>query len=93
MTPPTVNAYYNPTKNEMVLPAGILQAPFYSRSYPKYFFLSAFSDVILIYVAFLIQSLVHCSELQLYYLHRLPQESFVVCRLKFVTDLDQSKSF
>uniref|UniRef100_A0A8C7W6J6 Endothelin-converting enzyme 1 n=1 Tax=Oncorhynchus mykiss TaxID=8022 RepID=A0A8C7W6J6_ONCMY len=29
MTPPTVNAYYNPTKNEMVLPAGILQAPFY----------------------------------------------------------------
>uniref|UniRef100_A0A1A7W7T2 Endothelin-converting enzyme 1 n=1 Tax=Iconisemion striatum TaxID=60296 RepID=A0A1A7W7T2_9TELE len=35
MTPPTVNAYYNPTKNEMVLPAGILQAPFYSRSYPK----------------------------------------------------------
>ncbi|KAM7401727.1 hypothetical protein PAMP_017022 [Pampus punctatissimus] len=35
MTPPTVNAYYNPTKNEMVLPAGILQAPFYSRSWPK----------------------------------------------------------
>uniref|UniRef100_A0A8C7KED7 Endothelin-converting enzyme 1 n=1 Tax=Oncorhynchus kisutch TaxID=8019 RepID=A0A8C7KED7_ONCKI len=33
MTPPTVNAYYNPTKNEMVLPAGILQAPFYSRSW------------------------------------------------------------
>uniref|UniRef100_A0A673CIB2 Endothelin-converting enzyme 1 n=1 Tax=Sphaeramia orbicularis TaxID=375764 RepID=A0A673CIB2_9TELE len=35
MTPPTVNAYYNPTKNEMVFPAGILQAPFYSRSWPK----------------------------------------------------------
>ncbi|XP_053724409.1 endothelin-converting enzyme 1 isoform X1 [Synchiropus splendidus] len=35
MTPPTVNAYYNPTKNEMVLPAGILQTPFYSRSWPK----------------------------------------------------------
>ncbi|KAE8298237.1 Endothelin-converting enzyme 1 [Larimichthys crocea] len=35
MTPPTVNAYYNPTKNEMVLPAGILQAPFYRRSWPK----------------------------------------------------------
>lgn len=35
MTPPTVNAYYNPTKNEMVLPAGILQAPFYSRMWPK----------------------------------------------------------
>lgn len=35
MTPPTVNAYYNPTKNDMVLPAGILQAPFYSRPWPK----------------------------------------------------------
>ncbi|KAJ8391177.1 hypothetical protein AAFF_G00096060 [Aldrovandia affinis] len=35
MTPPTVNAYYNPTKNEMVFPAGILQAPFYSTTWPK----------------------------------------------------------
>lgn len=35
MTPATVNAYYNPTKNEMVLPAGIFQAPFYSHSWPK----------------------------------------------------------
>ncbi|KAJ8360466.1 hypothetical protein SKAU_G00169910 [Synaphobranchus kaupii] len=35
MTPPTVNAYYNPTKNEMVFPAGILQAPFYSTAWPK----------------------------------------------------------
>ncbi|XP_053308030.1 endothelin-converting enzyme 1 isoform X1 [Spea bombifrons] len=32
MTPPTVNAYYSPTKNEIVFPAGILQAPFYSSS-------------------------------------------------------------
>jgi endothelin-converting enzyme/putative endopeptidase len=31
MTPPTVNAYYEPTMNEMVFPAGILQAPFYGR--------------------------------------------------------------
>jgi len=30
MTPPTVNAYYNPPKNEMVFPAGILQPPFYN---------------------------------------------------------------
>jgi putative endopeptidase len=27
MTPPTSNAYYNPLKNEIVFPAGILQAP------------------------------------------------------------------
>ncbi|SYV90525.1 Neutral endopeptidase, partial [Metamycoplasma alkalescens] len=31
MTPAIVNAYYNPTKNIIVFPAGILQAPFYSK--------------------------------------------------------------
>uniref|UniRef100_A0A8C5Q5W5 Endothelin-converting enzyme 1 n=1 Tax=Leptobrachium leishanense TaxID=445787 RepID=A0A8C5Q5W5_9ANUR len=34
MTPPTVNAYYSPTKNEIVFPAGILQAPFYTSTSP-----------------------------------------------------------
>ena len=32
MTPPTVNAYYNPSANEIVFPAGILQSPQFDPS-------------------------------------------------------------
>ena len=34
MTPQTVNAYYEPTKNEIVFPAAILQPSFFSKDFP-----------------------------------------------------------
>jgi putative endopeptidase len=34
MTPQTVNAYYNPSRNEIVFPAGILQPPFFDSTAP-----------------------------------------------------------
>lgn len=34
MSPPTVNAYYTPFGNQIVFPAGILQAPFFDERFP-----------------------------------------------------------
>lgn len=36
MNPQEVNAYYNPSFNEIVFPAGILQVPFFGIDYPDY---------------------------------------------------------
>ncbi|XP_048580790.1 endothelin-converting enzyme 2 [Nematostella vectensis] len=36
MTPQTVNAYYSPSRNQIVFPAGILQAPYFDKRSPKF---------------------------------------------------------
>ncbi|KAI8880647.1 zincin, partial [Backusella circina FSU 941] len=36
MDPQDVNAYYSPTSNQVVVPAGILQPPFYGDGLPEY---------------------------------------------------------
>jgi len=46
MSAPTVNAYYNPPGNEIVFPAGIMQAPlFYDPTVPAYLSYGAFGAV------------------------------------------------
>jgi putative endopeptidase len=46
MTPPTVNAYYNPTVNEIVFPAGILQPPYFDPKADDAFNYGAVGSVI-----------------------------------------------
>lgn len=36
MTPAEVNAFYEPTFNQIGIPAGILQRPLYDTSFPMY---------------------------------------------------------
>jgi endothelin-converting enzyme len=45
MTVPTVNAYYNPPGNEIVFPAGIMQAPLFGVDIPQYLSYGAFGAV------------------------------------------------
>jgi endothelin-converting enzyme len=45
MTSPTVNAYYSPSGNEIVFPAGIMQLPVFSADLPEYVSYGAFGAV------------------------------------------------
>lgn len=45
MTPPTVNAYYNPPGNEIVFPSGIMQFPIFSLDVPDYISYGSFAAV------------------------------------------------
>ncbi len=46
MSPPTVNAYYEPQLNTMVFPAGILQPPFFNADAPMYVNLGSMGMVV-----------------------------------------------
>jgi endothelin-converting enzyme len=45
MSAPTVNAYYNPSGNEIVFPAGIMQLPVFGEGLPEYVSYGAFGAV------------------------------------------------
>ncbi|GAA5916762.1 hypothetical protein JCM8208_001681 [Rhodotorula glutinis] len=45
MVPSEVNAYFQPSENEIVFPAGILQKPFFSVDWPEYLVFGAFGSI------------------------------------------------
>ncbi|KAH7028639.1 peptidase family M13 [Macrophomina phaseolina] len=45
MSAPTVNAYYNPTSNEIAFPAGIMKNPFFNLELPEYISYGSFGMV------------------------------------------------
>ncbi|GAA6014145.1 hypothetical protein JCM11491_004119 [Sporobolomyces phaffii] len=45
MYPSEVNAYYQPSANEIVFPSGILQEPFFAVEWPEYLVFGAFGSV------------------------------------------------
>ncbi|BGP49138.1 hypothetical protein JCM10450v2_005019 [Rhodotorula kratochvilovae] len=45
MVPSEVNAYFQPSDNEIVFPAGILQTPFFSVDWPEYLVFGSFGGI------------------------------------------------
>ncbi|KAH8920571.1 zincin [Atractiella rhizophila] len=45
MVPSEVNAYFSPSDNEIVFPAGIMQTPMFSQEWPEYLAMGAFASV------------------------------------------------
>jgi endothelin-converting enzyme len=45
MIPSEVNAYYNPSSNEVVFPAGILQNPYFNKDWPEYLVYGSFGAI------------------------------------------------
>jgi len=84
MSPPTVNAYYSPTKNEIVFPAGILQAPFYDKAYPKWVIFCIVISVLFLYIS-------HHVILGYHYLYLWDRQLFINRVLKTFT-MSQSRN-
>jgi neprilysin len=54
-TPGVVNAFYSRSRNQIMFPAGILQAPFYHRYFPKSLNYGGIGVVVVIYRRLIIQ--------------------------------------